>query len=120
MGEIWRFFILAEKEGFEPSIRRTVYRISSPAHSTTLPPLQVVLNGPRNSAPRSIEAQNYNSSIRKIQLFRRSACTDKLVVGTHGFRRIHQAGAAPHVGADAEGFHDLFADHANPDQGLYV
>ena len=38
--------VLAEKEGFEPSIRRTVYRISSPAHSTTLPPLQVVLNEP--------------------------------------------------------------------------
>src|SRR6185436_10278897 len=34
-----RPFELAEQEGFEPSIRRTVYRISSPAHSTTLPPL---------------------------------------------------------------------------------
>ena len=31
---------LAERVGFEPTIRLHVYRISSPAHSTTLPPLR--------------------------------------------------------------------------------
>ncbi len=31
---------MAEREGFEPSIPVKVYRISSPARSTTLPPLQ--------------------------------------------------------------------------------
>ena len=34
---------LAERKGFEPPIRLPVYRISSPAHSTTLPPLRVGL-----------------------------------------------------------------------------
>ena len=33
-------FSMAEREGFEPSIPVKVYRISSPARSTTLPPLQ--------------------------------------------------------------------------------
>ena len=33
-------FCLAEGVGFEPTIRLTVYRISSPAHSTSLPPFQ--------------------------------------------------------------------------------
>ena len=47
------FYILAEKEGFEPSIRRTVYRISSPAHSTTLPPLLVLGIQQALSADRS-------------------------------------------------------------------
>ena len=32
---------LAERVGFEPTVRLHVHRISSPAHSTTLPPLQV-------------------------------------------------------------------------------
>ena len=32
--------LLAEEQGFEPWIRLTVYRISSPAHSTTLPSLR--------------------------------------------------------------------------------
>ena len=32
--------VLAEEQGFEPWIRLTVYRISSPAHSTTLPSLR--------------------------------------------------------------------------------
>ena len=30
---------MAEREGFEPSIRLTVYRFSRPAHSSALPPL---------------------------------------------------------------------------------
>ena len=33
---------LAEREGFEPSIRLPVCRISSAVHSTTLPPLRKV------------------------------------------------------------------------------
>ncbi len=33
--------LVAEREGFEPSIRLPVYRISSAAHSTTLPPLRM-------------------------------------------------------------------------------
>ena len=32
--------ILAEREGFEPSVRLHVQRFSRPAHSTTLPPLR--------------------------------------------------------------------------------
>ena len=32
--------ILAEGVGFEPTIRLNVYRISSPAHSTSLPPFR--------------------------------------------------------------------------------
>ena len=32
--------ILAEREGFEPSIPLRVYRFSRPTHSTTLPPLR--------------------------------------------------------------------------------
>ena len=32
--------IVAERVGFEPTLRRTVNQISSLAHSTTLPPLQ--------------------------------------------------------------------------------
>ncbi len=32
--------LLAEREGFEPSIGLTLRRISSAVHSTTLPPLQ--------------------------------------------------------------------------------
>ena len=31
---------VAEKEGFEPSVPLLVRRISSPVHSTTLPPLR--------------------------------------------------------------------------------
>ena len=31
---------MAEREGFEPSIRLTVYRFSRPAHSSALPPLR--------------------------------------------------------------------------------
>ena len=42
--------VLAERQGFEPWIRLTVYRISSPAHSTTLPSLRC-----RNGAIISIE-----------------------------------------------------------------
>ena len=34
---------LAEGVGFEPTIRLNVYRISSPAHSTSLPPFLVRL-----------------------------------------------------------------------------
>ena len=34
------FSVLAEREGFEPSIRSLVYRISSAAHSTTLASLR--------------------------------------------------------------------------------
>ena len=32
--------ILAEREGFEPSVRLHVQRFSRPPHSTTLPPLR--------------------------------------------------------------------------------
>ena len=40
---VLRFQIdLAEREGFEPSIRLPVCRISSAVHSTTLPPLQTI------------------------------------------------------------------------------
>jgi hypothetical protein len=36
-----KYGLLAERVGFEPTVRLHVHRISSPAHSTTLPPLQV-------------------------------------------------------------------------------
>lgn len=38
--------ILAEGEGFEPSIRITVCRLSRAVHSTTLPPFQVTCRKP--------------------------------------------------------------------------
>ena len=34
--------LMAEREGFEPSIPLLAYRFSKPTHSTALPPLQVV------------------------------------------------------------------------------
>ena len=41
---------LAEREGFEPSVRLHVRLISSQVHSTTLPPLQRGARGPREPA----------------------------------------------------------------------
>ena len=38
--EHWGLF-LAERVGFEPTVRINVHGISSPAHSTTLPPLRI-------------------------------------------------------------------------------
>ena len=62
------FYILAEKEGFEPSIRRTVYRISSPAHSTTLPPLLVFR---RRLAPLADRSPRLYLKSREIPVIRR-------------------------------------------------
>src|ERR1035437_3673560 len=40
-----RFSSLAERVGFEPTVRRTVHRISSPALSTTQPPFRAASPG---------------------------------------------------------------------------
>ena len=47
--------IVAEREGFEPSVRLPAQRFSRPPHSTTLPPLRevglpLVLQGPVDEA----------------------------------------------------------------------
>jgi hypothetical protein len=42
------FAYLAEREGFEPSIRLTVYTLSRRAPSTTRPPLQIVFQSPHH------------------------------------------------------------------------
>src|SRR3990167_1352008 len=44
----------------------------------------------------------------------------ELVVGADGFGGIHQARATAHVNADGQRFHELFAGHAELDQGLDV
>ena len=41
---------VAEREGFEPSIRLPVCRISSAVHSTTLPPLREMKTPPEGGA----------------------------------------------------------------------
>jgi hypothetical protein len=45
-----RFVLLAEREGFEPSVVLPLRLISSQVHSTTLPPLQRGARGPREPA----------------------------------------------------------------------
>ncbi|VWX46785.1 hypothetical protein NOVOSPHI9U_10289 [Novosphingobium sp. 9U] len=48
---------LAERVGFEPTVPSPVHRISSAAHSTTLPPLREVFAGSGNGSRRSSEAR---------------------------------------------------------------
>ena len=55
--------ILAEREGFEPSVQLPVRRISSAVHSTTLPPLQgVIMCGRRRIRTSEAEATDLQSA----------------------------------------------------------
>lgn len=50
--------ILAEREGFEPSVRFNVRLISSQVHSTTLPPLLIGRAPPCGGAKREIVSEH--------------------------------------------------------------
>ena len=50
----WRGFVLAEREGFEPSIRFPVYTLSKRAPSATRPPLHPDRQDSRDAAPERL------------------------------------------------------------------
>src|SRR3546814_6241311 len=64
--------VMAEREGFEPSIRLPVCRISSAVHSTTLPPLRqkvakrLVLIMPRVWLDWSLRSEEHTSELQSL------------------------------------------------------